>query len=711
MNNNFGSYDALSDVFPKGPKANALDTMSTAVFDDATMKASVGEEVFGRFKTCLISGEATPEDDQKVIAAGMFAWAKEQGAHAFAHWFFPMRGGGGAPGGSLGALKQDAFIDLCWSSKEPIKPFEATFPHDRLFAGETDGSSFPNGGLRCTHRAAAFTTWDRASPVVVYEGVLRIPCAFVTHNGHAIDEKTPLLRSCDAVNLEGLRLLKNIHIGEDAKQIHSYLGWEQEFFVISAEAFKARPDLVNCGRTLLGVGPQRAQQADLNYFGPIPERVEKLLQLVQSIMMQLGCPMSVVHNEVAPGQHEMSPIYCVANASSDYNVLFMEIANREAAKLGLAVLFHEKPFAGINGSGKHSNWSVGTDTGLNLFHPGKNDQERELYVTGVACLTFGLCAHNELVRCAVACAGNDHRLGAQEAPPAIMSLYPGPGFEAHVQKIVEGGPLLGYAALKQMADVNSRAAMAVPTNAEDRNRTAPFPWCGNRFEFRAVGSSQNCSMPVAICNTIMASGMAQLSKLIEAGSSHRDAVAKLFKESQHVIFTGNGYGSEWPVEAAKRGLPNLRTTPDAVATFNSDGNKAVFSSMGVLSPEECDARAEVMYENYNTCVSIEADTLVSMIDTGILPACAKDLAIYSAAPDLAGKRTVLYSRIMAETKKLKELIAAKPSVLSEEANFLCETIKPQMAAVRVLVDEAEGLIESSLYPYPTYQDMVYSHHF
>eukprot|EP00656_Telonema_subtile_P002451 TRINITY_DN11089_c0_g1_i1.p1 TRINITY_DN11089_c0_g1~~TRINITY_DN11089_c0_g1_i1.p1 ORF type:complete len:429 (-),score=117.13 TRINITY_DN11089_c0_g1_i1:113-1399(-) len=427
-------------------------------------------------------------------------------------------------------------------------------------------------------------------------------------------------------------------------------------------------------------------------------------------MIQMGCPMSVAHNEVAPAQHEMSPIYCVANASADYNVLFMEIANKEASLQGLHILFHEKPFAGINGSGKHANWSIGTDTGINFFHPGKDPKTHELFITGVACLTAGLCDHNELVRCSVAGAGNDYRLGAQEAPPAIMSLYPGCGVMEHVEAILAGGPLDGYEAKKALADVETRFAMAAETNAEDRNRTAPFPWCGNRFEFRAVGSSQNCSFPVTVCNTIMAAGMSELSAAIESGVSHRDAVAAMLARTQHVIFTGDGYSDQWPVEAEQRGLPNLKTTPDAIGAFESEKCTEVLSRMGVLSRPEAVARAQVMYENYNTCVTIEVDTFLSMVDTGIVPACAKDLAIYKDAPMLAGKRVELYTSIVEAASKLKELRATVPEGLATEARYLGETIKPQMEAVRALVDEAEGLIQRDLYPYPTYETLVYSHH-
>lgn len=525
-----------------------------------------------------------------------------------------------------------------------------------------------------------------------------------------MDDKTPLLRSNDAVNKEGLRLLKAIKICRDATAIHSFLGWEQEFFVVPAEHYRNRPDLVNCGRTLIGRLPTRSQQMDLNYFASVPAKVQKLLFNIQAKMLKLGVPMAVIHNEVAPAQHEMSPIYCQATFSSDNNVLFMEVAHKEATKLGLAALFHEKPFKGINGSGKHNNWSIGTNTGLNFFHPGKTDDARKLFVTGIACLAHGLKQHNELVRCSVAHAGNDHRLGAQEAPPAIISLYPGTGFEQHVDNIISGGDLLGYQAEKKLAKPNTKAAMGAPCGVEDRNRTAPFPFCGNRFEFRAVGSSQNCSFPIAIVNTVMASGMAALASMIEGGKSHRDAVAEMFAKNRSVIFTGNGYAADWPIEASKRGLPNLNTTPAAIATFNSGKAKKVFKEMGVFSEEECDARQEVMYENYNTVLKIEANTLITMVETGILPACQKDLQIYNAMPSLAGDRRSVYEGINREIMQLKRLLEATPPYLTNEADHFCYAVKPQMAKVRDLVDEAEGLMQKDLYPFPTYEQLIYSHH-
>jgi len=417
----------------------------------------------------------------------------------------------------------------------------------------------------------------------------------------------------------------------------------------------------------------------------------------------------VKHNEVAPGQHEMSPIFSVANVSADSNVLFMQIAAEEATKLGLAVLFHEKPFKGINGSGKHCNWSVGSDTGNNFFAPGKTPESQEIFVASIACLAYGLKNYSELVRCVVAHAGNDHRLGAQEAPPAIISLYPGAGFEAHVDNIIAGGPLLGFNTEKRVVDPKSRNTMGVPAGVEDRNRTAPFPFCGNRFEFRAVGSSQNCAMPVAICNTMFAAGMSHLSGLLENDMALRDAVAQMYKENRDVIFTGNGYSKEWPEEATRRGLPNLNTTPLAAQKFNTSKNKALFKEMEIFEEVEVDARAQLMFEQYNEVMHVETNTMIKMVETGILPACAKDLSIFKDAPDLAGDRRALYSSIKKAVEDLKKLHKAVPHEFDAEAFYFSDVIKPKTAELRELVDEAEGMMSAELYPFPTYESLVYSH--
>merc|ERR1719247_656528 len=702
------SREALESVYASS--GDMLENAQSHYYNHVMMEKTLPKDVYDRFQECLKTGAPTSEEDQKVIAEAILKWARGLGATSFAHWFFPLRFGSGAVGGMLGGLKYDAFIDKVWSHKSANKPFEEKFTGERLFVGETDGSSFPNGGLRVTHRAAAFTTWDRGSPPVVHDGTLMIPCAFLTQLGTAIDDKTPLLRSSDAIQREGMRLLSAMKKDSGATMVHNYLGWEQEFFVVDAELYRARPDLVNCGRTLIGNLPARNQQGSLNYFSPVPGIVDLLMRNVQDKMVQLGCAMIVQHNEVAPAQHEMSPIFTVSNASSDQNVLFMQIANEEAAKLGLAVLFHEKPFAGINGSGKHSNWSVGTDTGTNFFAPGKTDDSLEIYCAGIACLAYGLKQHNELVRSCVASAGNDFRLGAQEAPPAIISLYPGAKFEEHVDSIIAGGELTGFNATPQIVDPRSRNTMDVAGGAEDRNRTAPFPHCGNRFEFRAVGSSQNCSMPIAICNVMFSSGMSHLAGLLERGTSLRDAVAQMYRDNREIIFTGNGYSKEWPEEARRRGLPILSTTPEAARAFASEKNKAVLKEQGIFEPEEVVARQELMFENYNVCVSTEAKTMVKMVDSGILPACAKDLSIYKDAPMLAGDRAHLYAAIKGENDKLKDLLSSIPHDPEQEAFFFCSSVKPQMDTLRSFVDKAELVMAAELYPYPTYEDLVYSHH-
>jgi len=593
-----------------------------------------------------------------------------------------------------------------------VKPFKSCFPAERLFGGESDGSSFPNGGLRVTHRAAAHTMWDRSSYCFIADKVLRIPCCFITHRGHCIDEKTPLLRSQEALNTNVLRCFKAMQMEKNATVIYSYLGWEQEFFVVEAKKFTKRPDLVNCGRTLIGKMPFRNQTGDLNYFGPLPNRVAELLVNVQAEMLRMGCAMSVRHNEVAPGQHEMSPIYSVASGSVDTNVYFMEACAAEAQRLGLAVLFHEKPFAGINGSGKHANWSIGTDTGLNLFHPGLTDSERTIFTASMAGLSWGLFNYNELVRVSVAQAGNDHRLGAQEAPPAIISWYPGEGFERHVDNIIKGGALLGHdAKLDERVESGCKSAMAVPRGPEDRNRTAPFPFCGNRFEFRAVGSCQSCAFPIMIVNAIFSAGMGQLADKLEAGVSLRDSCADLYKQSRAVLFTGNGYSKEWPIEAKRRGLPNLNTTPLAIPQFGTDKAKKFFEKLNIYSGEEVDARVEVMYENYNNTLNIEVETLIHMVDTGILPACARDLAIYKDVPSLAGDRSHIYQKIRTENENLKKMHAARPHEIAAEATYLCDVIKDQMDKVREFVDQAEGLMDKDFYPFPTYEALLFDHHF
>lgn len=687
-----------------------LQRASSAVFNDETMAKLLPPDVHQRFKRSIVTREPLPAEDKAAVAHTIFQWARDLGAIDSAHWFFPSRGGGGAVGGTLGALKVDTLIDLVWSSQEASKPFRAGLPPSRLFQGETDGASFPNGGMQETHMSNAVTAWDRSSPPFVLDQVLRIPCSFVTQLGLTLDEKTPLLRSEEAVRRQGMRLLKAVGLDGGVDHIYSCLGWEQEFYVVPADLFLRRPDLVNCGRTLFGKSPSRNQQAGLNYFGPVPRRVDQLLRRVRDEMLCIGCPMLVRHNEYGPGQHEMSPIYSASSPAADSNVIFMEICQREASNLGLAVLFHEKPFRGIDGSGKHCNWSLGTNTGLAFFHAGKTEAELRLFLASVACVVHGLAQYNELVRGTTATAGNDLRLGATEgAPPPIVSLYLGHNLEAHIDRIIEHGDLESYPTPKDCQGIDDKEA-----SAEFRNRSLPFTFQGNRFEFRMVGSSQNCALPVAICNTICAAGMAHLAGLVDSGASLRDAVAETLKGSRHVIFSGDGASPEWHEEANKRGLPVLDSAEKAIAAWTMEKNVKLLDSMGVLTRRESEARAHFLYENLAVELTVEAETLIHMLDTGIIPACARDLSLYKDFPPAHELREDLYRRIFAEGQQLKRIFARldemEAEAWEERSQHLCSEVRPQMEKVRQLAEQAEGLIDASIYPYPSLESLLYSHH-
>jgi glutamine synthetase len=455
---------------------------------------------------------------------------------------------------------------------------------------------------------------------------------------------------------------------------------------------------------------------DLNYFAAMPPSVKACMHEVQAALLKIGCPLNVFHNEVAPGQHEISPFFTVTNISADLNQIAMQICCEAGARHGLVFLFHEKPFAGLNGSGKHNNWSVGTDTGINFFSPGKTDKSSELFAVAVACLTFALNEHNAVIRNSVAHAGNDHRLGAQEAPPAIISLMPGADFEQKVAAIVGGGALAGYYATGAHVDAKCANLNDVVRGIEDRNRTAPFPFCGNRFEFRAVGSSQSCAFPMAMVNTAMADGMRALSERLESGSSLRDAAAQLYKENQRVIFTGNNYAAEWPLEAARRGLPNLKDAVAAHHHFATPEAKALFTRMGVFTEAEVDARAECLFENYAATLEVEAATMVEMIETGVEAACFADLAIYAQLGRTSKaflKRSEVYSAVTEACEQLDAALAKAPSGCAPEitATYCRDVLKPVMGAAREVCDAAEQLCRKDLWPFPSYTDCLFTHHF
>jgi len=625
----------------------------------------------------------------------------------YAHWFSPVRG---EPIQALNGMKYDSFLDLDFSDPALVKSMKVGFSGSQLFFNETDGSSFPNGGLRATHTAAAYNSWDRKSPVFVYGDTLYIPSAFVAWTGAALDHKTPLLRSEEAINTEGLRLLK--HLGDsESSCVVSNVGWEQEFFIIDRDMYLKRPDLLYTGRTVLGALPARNQQTDMNYFGPMAPRVKALMEEMSSETQKVGMCMKVYHNEVAPSQYEYSPIFSLTNISNDQNQLAMQMTNDLAARHGLSVLWHEKPFAGINGSGKHNNWGLNTDSGKNLYAPGKTAESQADFAAFVAALTFAINKHGDAIRCSIASAGNDHRLGAQEAPPAIISLYTGINMAAHLEQIKDNGAALeGYADNGIAVNYGSNAVQTISGAEEDRNRTAPMPFCGNRFEFRAVGSSQNIAFPMAVLNTAVADGCAAISDKIEGGMSPRDAVAAILDENWRAIFNGNGYSDEWPIEAAARGLLNLKNTPEALAMWASDKNKSLFERHGVFTADETEARAEVLHEQYIAQVSMEAGTMLEMMDTGVVPACAEDLKAYEGTT-MGGNRATLYSDMCKATEVLRNKFEDMgEETLEAEAAYIISDLIPAMNDVRELADKAEKRCHKDLWPYPNYGEVLYTHH-
>jgi glutamine synthetase len=447
----------------------------------------------------------------------------------------------------------------------------------------------------------------------------------------------------------------------------------------------------------------------MNYFGPVCPRVKALLEEVSAESFKVGMSMKVYHNEVAPGQHEYSPIFSLTNIANDQNQLAMQISNDVAAKHGLTILWHEKPFAGINGSGKHSNWGLNTDSGKNLYAPGKTAESQADFAAFVAALLFAVHKHGDVLRGAIATAGNDHRLGAQEAPPAIISLYTGIGLEKHLKAIIDGGELSGYMDSGKMVETGSSNVEPIKGASEDRNRTAPLPFCGNRFEFRAVGSSQNIAFPLAMLNTAVADGCAAISDLIESGKSPSEAVGQILNDSWPALFNGDGYSDEWPIEAASRGLKNLRTSPDAFAEFDSEKNQELFEKYGVFTKAETIGRAETLYEQYVAQVSMEAATMMEMMDTGIIPACAEDLKYYSDTT-MGGDRAALYGDMSKAAEKLRNKIDGVPEDVHAAAAFMLSDVIPAMEATRTLADTAEKRCRRDLWPYPTYGEVIYTHH-
>ena len=693
---------------------NVPELFGNMVFNEEVMRQRLPREVCKSLMKTMAEGKEIDPSIADVVANAMKDWAIEKGATHYTHWFQPLTG--------QTAEKHDSFI-----SPAPGGQVVMEFSGKCLIKGEPDASSFPSGGLRATFEARGYTAWDPASYAFVKDGTLYIPTAFCSYTGEALDAKTPLLRSMDAISKEGLRILR-LFGDTTAKQLNTTIGVEQEYFIVDKAVFEQRKDLIYTGRTLFGAPAPKGQELEDHYFGPIKPRIAAFMAELDEELWRLGILSKTKHNEAAPAQHELAPIFTTTNMSVDQNLLIMSMMKTIADKHGLVCLLHEKPFAGVNGSGKHNNWSIATDAGKNLLKPGKTPAENKQFLLMLAAVIKAVDDYQELLRISVAYAGNDHRLGAGEAPPAIVSMFIGDDLQAVVDSIVSGTALKGSARGKMNLGVPT-----VPTftkDTSDRNRTSPFAFTGNKFEFRMLGSSQNVAMPNVVLNTAVAESFAQFADVLEAAPDFDKALSELIKDTftkhSRILFNGNGYAKEWEAEAERRGLANLRTAVDAFKTFTAEKNIALFKKHGVMNEVEMKSREEILFENYAKVINIEAQTMIEMAGREIIPAvnayvaevaaaaAAKTAVIptadISAETDIITRLSTLTGKAYKTLTELREADnAAKREKAGEEmATFFLERVIPLMNALRETVDEMETLTAIDYWPMPNYGDLLFS---
>ena len=686
------------------------ELFGSLVFNEGTMKERLSSASYSAWKKCVTEGTPLDLSTANEIAEAMKQWAVEKGATHFTHWFQPMPG--------VTAEKHDSFIAPVGGGKIMME-----FSGKELIRGEPDASSFPSGGLRATFEARGYTAWDPTSFAFVKEGSLCIPTVFCSYSGEALDKKTPLLRSMDEVSRQAVRILR-LFGDTETKRVTAQVGPEQEYFLIDKALYEKREDLRMTGRTLFGAKPPRGQELEDHYFGAIRPRVAAYMKDLDETLWALGVLSKTKHNEVAPAQHEMAPVFSDANAACDQNQLAMEMMKKVADRHGLVCLLHEKPFAGVNGSGKHDNWSLSTDTGKNLFKPGSTPRQNAQFLLFLAAFVKGVDDYQEFLRATVAFPGNDHRLGAQEAPPAVLSIFLGDELGAVVQSIIQGTEFqdTGRRTLKIGVD----SLLAIPQDNTDRNRTSPMAFTGNKFEFRMLGSSQSISGPNITLNTIMAEELEQFADELEASQDFQADLEKLirrvFTEHQRIIFNGNGYDEAWLEEARKRGLSNLTSTADALPMYTAPKNMELFIKHGIYTKEEIEARAEIHIENYSTVICIEARTMADMIRRQILPAVsafAGDLCSRAGAKKDLGAccqyevRTAmqigsLTDALMAASDKLEMDLSAIPADAAEAMRYSHDVLVPDMDTARRAADQLEALTGSDRWPFPTYSDLLFS---
>ena len=686
------------------------ELFGSQVFNEETMKERLSSASYGAWKKCVTEGTALDISTANEIAEAMKQWAVERGATHFTHWFQPMTG--------VTAEKHDSFINPAGGGRIMME-----FSGKELVRGEPDASSFPSGGLRATFEARGYTAWDPTSFAFLKEGSLCIPTIFCSYSGQALDKKMPLLRSIEEVSRQAVRILR-LFGDTETHRVTAQVGPEQEYFLIDKELYNRRKDLRMTGRTLFGAKPPRGQELDDHYFGAIKPRVAAYMKDLDETLWALGVPSKTKHNEVAPSQHEMAPVYTDANAACDQNQLVMEVMKKVADRHGLVCLLHEKPFAGVNGSGKHDNWSLSTDTGKNLFRPGSTPSQNAQFLLFLAAFVKGVDDYQEFLRTTVATAGNDHRLGAQEAPPAVLSIFLGDELNAVVESIIQGTEYTDTS--KKTLEIGVDVLPAIRQDTTDRNRTSPMAFTGNKFEFRMLGSSQSISGPNIALNTIMAEELKQFADELEPSADFQGDLQKLirraFTEHQRIIFNGNGYDGNWIAEAERRGLSNLKSTADALPAYIQPKNIDLFVKHGIYTEEEVRARYEIHVENYTTVLSIEARTMTDMIRHEILPAVsgyAADLcerafkkketgcsSRYETAT--AQKLSDLTDTLMDSCVKLEADLAAVPSDPEKAMRYCHDVLIPDMASAREISDKLETLTGARAWPFPVYSELLFS---
>ncbi|MBO5497162.1 MAG: glutamine synthetase III [Oscillospiraceae bacterium] len=690
------------------------ESFGSLVFDDRAMKARLTGEVYRSMKQTMKKGQPLNPKVADAVAAAMRDWAVEKGATHFTHWFQPLNG--------VTAEKHDGFI-----SPAPDGGVILEFSGKELIQGEPDASSFPSGGLRATFEARGYTAWDPTSYAFIKGKVLCIPTAFCSYGGEALDKKTPLLRSMEALNTQALRILR-LFGNKDVQRVTSSVGPEQEYFLIDRELWKKRRDLVYTGRTLFGAKPPKGQELDDHYFGVIKPRVQAYMEELNEELWKLGILAKTEHNEVAPCQHELAPIYTTTNIATDHNQLTMEVMQRVAEKHGLVCLLHEKPFAGVNGSGKHNNWSISTDTGVNLLSPGESPYENAQFLLFLVAVLEAVDEYADLLRASVATAGNDHRLGANEAPPAVVSVFLGDELTAVLEALETERPYTGTEKSEMMLGVLTLPRFLRDTT--DRNRTSPFAFTGNKFEFRMVGSSNSIACANIMLNAAVADTLGKFADKLEGAEDFDSALHALLLESlkshKRILFNGNGYDDAWIREAVEeRGLHNLRTTPDAMKALLEKESMDMLTRQKVYTETELRSRYEIMLENYCKTIEIEARTMSEMLSKEILPAvekytatvadaAAKKLALVpvlscSYEKHLVQKLSALADEIEKDGAELDETLAALSTVteITQLAEKILDQLLPKMAELRAVADEAEVLTAKEFWPFPTYGDLLF----